>query len=39
MSRLSADVALTSGGMTRLVDRMVDPGLCAWTIPVLNHDA
>jgi DNA-binding MarR family transcriptional regulator len=27
MSRLSADVALTSGGMTRLVDRMVDPGL------------
>jgi DNA-binding MarR family transcriptional regulator len=27
MSRLSADVALTSGGVTRLVDRMVEAGL------------
>jgi DNA-binding MarR family transcriptional regulator len=27
MSRLSADVALTTGGVTRLVDRMVDAGL------------
>jgi DNA-binding MarR family transcriptional regulator len=29
MSRLSADVALTSGGLTRLVDRMVEAGLVA----------
>jgi len=29
MSRLSADVALTTGGVTRLVDRMVDAGLVA----------
>jgi DNA-binding MarR family transcriptional regulator len=27
MSKLSADVALTTGGVTRLVDRMVDAGL------------
>ena len=27
MSRLSADVALTTGGVTRLVDRMADAGL------------
>jgi DNA-binding MarR family transcriptional regulator len=27
MSRLSADVSLTTGGVTRLVDRMVDAGL------------
>jgi MarR family transcriptional regulator, 2-MHQ and catechol-resistance regulon repressor len=27
MSRLSADVALTTGGVTRLVDRMVEAGL------------
>ncbi len=27
MSRLSADIALTSGGVTRLVDRMVEAGL------------
>jgi DNA-binding MarR family transcriptional regulator len=27
MSRLSADVALTTGGMTRLVDRMVEAAL------------
>jgi MarR family transcriptional regulator, 2-MHQ and catechol-resistance regulon repressor len=27
MSRLSSDVALTTGGVTRLVDRMVDAGL------------
>jgi MarR family 2-MHQ and catechol resistance regulon transcriptional repressor len=27
MSRLSTDVALTSGGVTRLVDRMVEAGL------------
>ncbi len=27
MSRLSTDVALTTGGVTRLVDRMVDAGL------------
>lgn len=27
MTSLSADVALTTGGMTRLVDRMVDAGL------------
>jgi DNA-binding MarR family transcriptional regulator len=27
MSRLSADVALTTGGVTRLVDRMVDARL------------
>jgi MarR family transcriptional regulator, 2-MHQ and catechol-resistance regulon repressor len=27
MSRLSAEVALTTGGVTRLVDRMVDAGL------------
>jgi MarR family transcriptional regulator, 2-MHQ and catechol-resistance regulon repressor len=29
MSRLSADVALTTGGVTRLVDRMVQAGLVA----------
>ena len=29
MSRLSTDVALTTGGVTRLVDRMVDAGLVA----------
>jgi MarR family 2-MHQ and catechol resistance regulon transcriptional repressor len=29
MSRLSADVALTTGGVTRLVDRMVEAGLVA----------
>jgi MarR family transcriptional regulator, 2-MHQ and catechol-resistance regulon repressor len=29
MSRLSAEVALTTGGVTRLVDRMVDAGLVA----------
>ena len=29
MSRLSADVSLTSGGVTRLVDRMVEAGLVA----------
>ena len=29
MSRLSADVALTPGGVTRLVDRMVEAGLVA----------
>jgi MarR family 2-MHQ and catechol resistance regulon transcriptional repressor len=29
MSRLSADVALTTGGVTRLVDRMVGAGLVA----------
>jgi MarR family 2-MHQ and catechol resistance regulon transcriptional repressor len=29
MSRLSSDVALTTGGVTRLVDRMVDAGLVA----------
>jgi DNA-binding MarR family transcriptional regulator len=27
MSRLSADVALTTGGVTRLVDRVVEAGL------------
>jgi DNA-binding MarR family transcriptional regulator len=27
MSKLSVDVALTTGGVTRLVDRMVDAGL------------
>jgi DNA-binding MarR family transcriptional regulator len=27
MSRLSSDIALTTGGVTRLVDRMVDAGL------------
>jgi DNA-binding MarR family transcriptional regulator len=27
MSRLSSQVALTTGGMTRLVDRMVEAGL------------
>ena len=27
MSRLSTDIALTTGGVTRLVDRMVDAGL------------
>jgi DNA-binding MarR family transcriptional regulator len=27
MSKLSADVALTTGGVTRLVDRMTDAGL------------
>jgi DNA-binding MarR family transcriptional regulator len=27
MSRLSNDIALTTGGVTRLVDRMVDAGL------------
>jgi DNA-binding MarR family transcriptional regulator len=27
MSRLSSDVALTTGGVTRLVDRMVEAGL------------
>jgi MarR family 2-MHQ and catechol resistance regulon transcriptional repressor len=29
MSRLSSDVALTTGGVTRLVDRMVEAGLVA----------
>jgi DNA-binding MarR family transcriptional regulator len=29
MSRLSADVSLTTGGVTRLVDRMVEAGLVA----------
>lgn len=29
MSRLSAEVSLTTGGVTRLVDRMVDAGLVA----------
>jgi DNA-binding MarR family transcriptional regulator len=29
MSRLSADVALTTGGVTRLVDRMAEAGLVA----------
>ncbi len=29
MSRLSADVSLTTGGVTRLVDRMADAGLVA----------
>jgi DNA-binding MarR family transcriptional regulator len=29
MSQLSADVALTTGGVTRLVDRMVEAGLVA----------
>jgi DNA-binding MarR family transcriptional regulator len=29
MSRLSTDVSLTTGGVTRLVDRMVDAGLVA----------
>jgi MarR family 2-MHQ and catechol resistance regulon transcriptional repressor len=29
MSRLSTDVALTTGGVTRLVDRMADAGLVA----------
>ena len=29
MSKLSSDVALTTGGVTRLVDRMVDAGLVA----------
>jgi DNA-binding MarR family transcriptional regulator len=29
MSRLSTDVALTTGGVTRLVDRMVESGLVA----------
>ncbi len=29
MSRLSTDVALTTGGVTRLVDRMVEAGLVA----------
>ena len=29
MSRLSAEVALTTGGVTRLVDRMVEAGLVA----------
>jgi MarR family transcriptional regulator, 2-MHQ and catechol-resistance regulon repressor len=29
MSRLSSEVALTSGGVTRLVDRMVEAGLVA----------
>jgi DNA-binding MarR family transcriptional regulator len=29
MSRLSSEVALTTGGVTRLVDRMVDAGLVA----------
>jgi len=29
MSKLSADVALTTGGVTRLVDRMADAGLVA----------
>ena len=29
MSRLSTDIALTTGGVTRLVDRMVDAGLVA----------
>jgi MarR family transcriptional regulator, 2-MHQ and catechol-resistance regulon repressor len=29
MSKLSADVALTTGGVTRLVDRMVEAGLVA----------
>lgn len=29
MSRLSSDVALTTGGVTRLVDRMEDAGLVA----------
>ena len=29
MSRLSGDVALTTGGVTRLVDRMVEAGLVA----------
>ena len=31
MSRLSADVSLTTGGVTRLVDRMVEAGLVART--------
>lgn len=31
MSRLSADVALTTGGVTRLIDRMEDAGLVART--------
>jgi MarR family 2-MHQ and catechol resistance regulon transcriptional repressor len=31
MSRLSSDVALTTGGVTRLVDRMVEAGLVART--------
>ena len=29
MSKLSSDVALTTGGVTRLVDRMVEAGLVA----------
>jgi DNA-binding MarR family transcriptional regulator len=29
MSKLSADIALTTGGVTRLVDRMVDAHLVA----------
>jgi DNA-binding MarR family transcriptional regulator len=29
MSRLSTDISLTTGGVTRLVDRMVDAGLVA----------
>jgi DNA-binding MarR family transcriptional regulator len=29
MSKLSTDIALTTGGVTRLVDRMVDSGLVA----------
>ena len=29
MSKLSAEVALTTGGVTRLVDRMVEAGLVA----------
>jgi MarR family 2-MHQ and catechol resistance regulon transcriptional repressor len=29
MSRLSSDIALTTGGVTRLVDRMADAGLVA----------
>jgi DNA-binding MarR family transcriptional regulator len=29
MSRLSTDVSLTTGGVTRLIDRMVDAGLVA----------
>lgn len=29
MSKLSADIALTTGGVTRLVDRMVESGLVA----------
>ena len=29
MSTLSADVSLTTGGVTRLVDRMVEAGLVA----------